>query len=75
MQIFLSPASIALCMFYVIASVAEHLILESANQKISSQWSIFSLKGINSETEPEITTAGDDEKGLTDPEKASEKNN
>jgi hypothetical protein len=57
----LKSLSITVCGFYILASVAEHLILESANQRISSQWSIFNLKGIVSEAEPEKTPTGDDE--------------
>lgn len=39
----LKSLSITLCGLYVLLSVAEHLILESANRKISDQWSIFDL--------------------------------
>ena len=61
----LRSLSITLCGFYVLASVAEHLILESANQRISAQWSIFTAREFLSETCPEKTPSGDDEQGLT----------
>lgn len=40
----LQSLSVSLCGFYVAASVAEHLILESTNRKVQKQWSLSDLR-------------------------------
>jgi len=57
----LRSLSVSLCGFYVAASVAEHLILESTNRKVQNQWSIYDLKDMIQVAPPEFAGNEDDE--------------